>query len=152
MLEYGFMLEQVWRWLSTDSQLFLRLIYLYERKYLHPSRSAIQQMFSTSMMYLYPIIFSTSILLLYSSTAADENLCPCKFDGNDNENCRVYGQLGDDKLIPWYVASQDCLDAHNIKISAIPSYTLESMCNPPNANGFVNYLKFEVREYEYLYE
>ena len=96
------------------------------------------------MRNLY-LIIATSVLL-YPSTAANENLCPCKFDGNDLQNCRVYGQLGDDKLIPWYAASQDCLDAHNIKISAIPSYTLESMCNPPNANTFVNYLKFEVRE------
>ena len=98
------------------------------------------------MRNIYPII-AASILLISSSTA-DENLCPCKFDGNDDlQNCRVYGQIGDDKLIPWYLASQDCLDAHNIKISAIPSYTLESMCNPPNSNAFVNYLKFEVRGY-----
>ena len=95
-------------------------------------------------------IIATSILLISSSTAAEENLCPCNFDGNDDlQNCRVYGQLGDDVLIPWYLALQDCLDAHNIKISAIPSYTLESMCNPPNANTFVNYLKFEVRKDKY---
>ena len=100
------------------------------------------------MRNIYPII-AASILLISSSTA-DENLCPCKFDGNDDlQNCRVYGQIGDDKLIPWYLASQDCLDAHNIKISAIPSYTLESMCNPPNAYAFVNYLKFEVRGYNH---
>ena len=74
---------------------------------------------------------------------SQEVLCPCKFDGNDDDTCRVYGQLGDDTLIPWYKASQDCLDAHNIKISAIPSFTLEGMCDPPNANAFTNYLKFE---------
>ena len=102
-----------------------------------------------TMRNLYPIV-ATSILLLYPSTAANENVCPCEFDGNDDlQNCRVYGQLGNDKLIPWFVASQDCLDAHNIKISAIPSYTLESMCNPPNANAAVNYLKFEVRGYNH---
>lgn len=98
------------------------------------------------MRRLNPIIAAASVLLLPCTAA--ENLCPCEFDGNDDpRNCRVYGQLGDDVLIPWYVASQDCLDKHNIKISAIPSYTLESMCNPPNANAFVNYLKFEVRIY-----
>ena len=89
------------------------------------------------------------LLLLISSsssaTADEDNLCPCKFDGSDSDasDCRVYGQLGDDVLIPWFLASQQCLDEHNIKIAAIPSYTIEGMCNPPNANAFVNYLKFD---------
>jgi hypothetical protein len=93
--------------------------------------------------------YATAVLLLLisssSSSTVDEedNLCPCKFDGSDASDCRVYGQLGDDVLIPWFLASQQCLDEHNIKISAIPSYTLEGMCNPPNANAFVNYLKFD---------
>ena len=84
---------------------------------------------------------------LFSLSAAAENLCPCKFDGADKPDCRVFGQLGDDKLIPWHLAPQACLDAHRIKISAIPSHTLDGMCRPPNANSFVNYLKFEVRPF-----
>lgn len=85
------------------------------------------------------------LLLLLScwTVKGDDELCPCKFDGKDADTCRVYGQLGDGELIAWYKASQDCLDAHKIKISAIPPFQLESMCNPPNANAFVNYLKFE---------
>ena len=71
---------------------------------------------------------------LFSLSAAAENLCPCKFDGADKPDCRVFGQLGDDKLIPWHLA-------------AIPSHTLDGMCRPPNANSFVNYLKFEVRPF-----
>lgn len=85
-------------------------------------------------------IIAVSLLLI---RATAENLCPCKFDGTDPSDCRVYGQLGDGKLIPWHKASQQCLDAHNIKISAIPTHTLDGMCNPPNANAFVSYLKFE---------
>lgn len=86
------------------------------------------------------VIAALFLLLL---PAAAENLCPCKFDNDDPPDCRVYGQLGDGKLIPWHRASQQCLDAHSIRISAVPPSTLDGMCDPPNANAFVNYLKFE---------
>ena len=96
-------------------------------------------------MKTFRSIVVVSLLLLppLSTAAEDTSLCSCKFDGTDASDCRVYGQLGDDVLIPWYLAPQQCLDAHNIKISAIPPSTLDGMCQPPNANAFTNYLKFD---------
>jgi len=93
------------------------------------------------------VFVSASILALaFSSGASAQDLCPCNFDTTDAADCRVYGQLGDDVLIPWYRASQDCLDAFNIKISAVQTSMLDGMCNPPNSNAFTNYLKFESTE------
>jgi len=61
--------------------------------------------------------------------------CACKFDGNDKDDCVVYGTL-DKKLKEWQLVGQSCLDAYNIKITAEdPSLICGS------ASSFVSALK-----------
>ena len=61
--------------------------------------------------------------------------CPCLFNGDDQEDCVVWGSL-DGELHPWSKADQACLDAYEIKIDAEdPSI----MCS--STNSFVNGLK-----------
>ena len=56
--------------------------------------------------------------------------CSCRYNVpfEDEAECRSYGQLGDDVLIPWYRANQTCLDEYQIKISAIDSEVLFEIC------------------------
>jgi hypothetical protein len=61
--------------------------------------------------------------------------CPCLFDGDDADDCIVYGALDGD-LKAWPKVEQDCLDAYSIKIDA-PDPSL--VCG--SANSFVNGLK-----------
>jgi hypothetical protein len=71
---------------------------------------------------------SLAIILLHSfSASAETNTtnttdtttggCPCLFDGNDADDCIVYGALDGD-LKAWPKVDQDCLDADSIKIDA----------------------------------
>eukprot|EP00980_Cylindrotheca_fusiformis_P016955 scaffold5159_cov112-Cylindrotheca_fusiformis.AAC.9 len=90
---------------------------------------------------------SLAIILLHSASAQNstgsnstnttetESECPCLFDGDDADDCIVYGAL-DGELKAWPKADQDCLDAYSIKIDA-PDPTLT--CS--SANSFVNALK-----------
>ena len=64
-----------------------------------------------------------------------------------SESCTVCGQLGDGVLIPWYKASQECLDVFNIKDQAIDPELLAQMFpnsdgSGGNAGAFVNWLRF----------
>jgi len=117
---------------------------------LRPPLRKLRKMTVTALVVFVLVIVADA----HDEDGGDVVLCPCKFDGNDSDECRVYGQLGDvdvdieDRtLIPWHRATQECLDSWNIKIQAVPSSTLELMCgDPPNTNAFVNYLKFESTE------
>jgi hypothetical protein len=82
---------------------------------------------------LFLVLLVISILTPRAHTATPP--CPCLFDVPPDEeaDCRVYGQLGDGNLIPWYRASQDCLDAYNIKDQVLDEDTVWRMC--PYVNG-----------------
>lgn len=69
-----------------------------------------------------------------TDTASTEG-CPCLFNGDDADDCIVYGALDSD-LKAWSKVDQDCLDAYSIKIDA-PDPSL--VCS--SANSFVNGLK-----------
>lgn len=76
------------------------------------------------------------LVSIRSTFAASEPMeCPCLFDGNDQDNCVVYGEL-DGMLKGWPKAEQACLDAYQIKRDA-PDPSI--MCS--SANSFVNALK-----------
>lgn len=61
--------------------------------------------------------------------------CPCLFNGEDPDDCVVWGTL-DGELKAWSSTDQACLDAYQIKIDA-PDPSL--LCS--SANSFVNGLK-----------
>jgi len=69
------------------------------------------------------------------TNSTEPEVCPCKFDGKDDDDCIVYGSLDGD-LKGWPKADQSCLDAYQIKVDAPdPTITCSS------ANSFVNALK-----------
>ena len=61
--------------------------------------------------------------------------CSCQYNVpyEAEAECRSYGQLGDDVLIPWYRANQTCLDAYEIRAVAIDRDVLLSICPYDNA-------------------
>lgn len=65
-----------------------------------------------------------------AGTTASGDPCPCIFTVAPEEEvgCAVYGQMGDDVLIPWSRANQTCLDVFNIKDRAIDTDVLLDMC------------------------
>lgn len=69
----------------------------------------------------------------------------CQFvDSIDESNCKVYGTI-DGMLIAWNRASQECLDAYNIKISSLDP--LSAGCGEvANVNSFVNAIRFGTLE------
>ncbi|CAB9502455.1 expressed unknown protein [Seminavis robusta] len=88
---------------------------------------------------------TTLVLLLQCIVCqAQDDVCACAFQPEDPPECRVYGQLGDDVLIPWYRASQECLDVFQIKDQAIDPVILDSIygSDPPNVNALVSFLRF----------
>ena len=112
---------------------------------------------SMMMMLLKKTLFLIAIALLLSTvvkgqatTTARTSPCDaCQFVvDTDPSDCKVYGQLGDDVLIAWSRASQDCLDYHKIKVQSVDPTLLASAF--PNADGsdgnvaaFVNILRFQ---------
>ncbi|GKY95485.1 hypothetical protein MPSEU_000510100 [Mayamaea pseudoterrestris] len=85
------------------------------------------------------------LLSLTNLSVAQEN-CSCSFtvSADDEDGCKVYGQLGNDVLIPYNRASQDCLDKFNIRIRALDTDQVESLCGPPvSVTGLVNFIKFD---------
>jgi len=101
-------------------------------------------------MFLYSqlsliIAFVLAAPLVSSQTEAP---CQCSFTSADPPSCVAYGQLGDGNLIPWTVATQECLDLYKIKDEAIDPGMLGSMFPNPDGSGgstsaFVNYLRFD---------
>jgi len=93
----------------------------------------------TSIARLF--VFVTSVVGQTNSTnqtltnSTEPEVCPCKFDGKDDDDCIVYGSLDGD-IKAWPKADQDCLDAYQIKVDA-PDPTI--ICG--SANSFVNALK-----------
>jgi len=71
---------------------------------------------------------------LFADGACDR----CNFDGNDASNCKDYGIIDNSVLVAWDVASSDCLDAFNIRISTPDPPSL--IC--ASASSFVNELRF----------
>jgi len=70
------------------------------------------------------------------STVKAQECDQCFFDGNDADDCLVYGKIGGE-LIGWTKASVECLSAFQIRIvSSDPS----TVCN--SSNAFVNALRF----------
>lgn len=82
------------------------------------------------------LVFAPSVAGQTNSTNSTEpEVCPCKFDGKDDDDCIVYGSLDGD-LKAWPKADQACLDAYQIKVDAPdPTTTCSS------ANSFVNALR-----------
>jgi len=61
----------------------------------------------------------------------------CLWDGTDDlTTCKEYGLIDNTELVPWNVASQECLNAYNIKISSI-----DPTASCSSSNAFVNSLK-----------
>lgn len=89
---------------------------------------------------MFRCIYLLSILSLLGQIQGQEHeqeqLCPCEFDVAPEEeaSCRVYGQLGGDDrtLIPWYRATQECLDLYNIKVQAVDPRDIEAVCRNGN--------------------
>jgi hypothetical protein len=85
--------------------------------------------------------------VVQQASAAEQGCDSCRYDGSDADtDCKVYGQLGDDVLIPYHRASQDCLDAHNIKVEAVDATMLTTMFpnadgSDANVNAFISWLK-----------
>jgi hypothetical protein len=74
--------------------------------------------------------------------------CACQYNVpfEEEADCRSYGQLGDQNLIPWYRANQTCLDEYQIKISALDEETLWAMCPYENStNVSIQLLMNEIR-------
>jgi len=99
-------------------------------------------------MFLLLALVLASAPLVSALSEQVETPCQCSFTSADPPGCVAYGQLGDGNLIPWAVASQECLDLYKIKDEAIDSDLLESIFpNPDGSNGstsgFVNFLRFE---------
>jgi hypothetical protein len=92
-------------------------------------------------------LWTTATNHRFSATAQESSTCDsCLYDGNDGEDCKVYGQLGEGDLIAYHKASQDCLDAHDIKVQAVDATMLASMFpnadgSDANVNAFVSFLK-----------
>jgi len=87
-----------------------------------------------TMLFKAPGIVLCQALLL-SSVRAQE--CDrCNFDGEDPSDCKDYGLIDNSELVAWHIASEDCLDTFNIKVTSTdPSLICSS------ANGFVSELQ-----------
>lgn len=104
-------------------------------------------------MHLFHSLFlasSAAIFLPSMVVSALSELppCQCSFSSADPPGCVAYGQLGDGKLIPWSIATQECLDLYKIKDEAIDPGMLSSIFPNPDGtggsvSGFVNYLRFD---------
>ncbi|CAJ1958894.1 unnamed protein product [Cylindrotheca closterium] len=95
------------------------------------------KLLSTSLFFAYvaPSVYSqtnsTNQTLTNTTNTTEPEVCPCRFEGNDDDDCIVYGSLDGD-LKAWPKADQACLDAYQIKVDAPdPSSTCL------NANSFV---------------
>ena len=94
------------------------------------------------------IVVFYAVLLLPATGAQAVSYCSCRYNVpfEDEVECRSYGQLGDDVLIPWYRANQTCLDTYQIKVSAIDSEILFDICPYENAtDADVQVLLNEIR-------
>lgn len=94
-----------------------------------------------------------SLLLMSESLLASDSensvtYCACQYNVpyEEEADCRSYGQLGDNILIPWYRANQTCLDEYQIKVSALDQETLWAMCPYENStNVSIQLLMNEIR-------
>ena len=80
----------------------------------------------TPMPLLLALVLASAPLVSALSEQI-ETPCQCSFTSADPPGCVAYGQLGDGNLIPWAVASQECLDLYKIKDEAIDSDLLGSI-------------------------
>jgi hypothetical protein len=94
------------------------------------------------------IVLCLLLVLVRWTQVLAQDECACSFQASDPADCRVYGQMGDQVLIPWYRASQDCLDVYKIKDQAIDPAILDSIyggdpsLGEVNANALVSFLRF----------
>lgn len=102
------------------------------------------------MNLFYSLALTSSAVIFLPSLvdAISELPCQCSFSSADPPDCVAYGQLGDGNLIPWSIASQECLDLYKIKDEAIDPGMLSSIFPNPDGSGgsvsgFVNYLRFD---------
>ena len=82
------------------------------------------QMFHSLFLASSAAIFLPSLVGALSQQVIP---CQCSFSSADPPDCVAYGQLGDGNLIPWSIASQECLDLYKIKDEAIDPGMLESI-------------------------
>ena len=83
-----------------------------------------------------------------SSGASSVTYCACQYNvpAEEEADCRSYGQLGDNTLIPWYRANQTCLNEYQIKVSSFDRETLVAMCPYENStNVSIQLLMNEIR-------
>lgn len=93
-------------------------------------------------------VFASTLEVAQNVTTTTPTYCSCRYNVpfEAEADCRSYGQLGDDVLIPWYRANQTCLDEYQIKIVAMDRDILLSICPYENATDVdVQLLLNEIR-------
>jgi hypothetical protein len=101
-------------------------------------------MVQIAIILLFVILVSygattTNATVASRANEAKTQYCNCQYNVpfEKEADCRSYGQLGDDVLIPWYRANQTCLDEYQIKIVAFDREILYEICpfeNSTNVN------------------
>jgi hypothetical protein len=99
---------------------------------------------------IYPILIVLLIVLgIIPRISAQEKFCNCTFAIHPDQEtypCRVFGQLGDGELIPWYRANQTCLDDLTVRNATIDADRMFEMCPYPNStNASVELIFAEIR-------
>ena len=86
-------------------------------------------LFQATMSYVAASTSSSTIDAAQNVTATS-TYCSCQYNvpTEAEADCRSYGQLGDDVLIPWHRANLTCLDEYKIKVAAIDRDVLFAMC------------------------
>lgn len=92
------------------------------------------------MLFRWTLYSLVALPVLVSAQQCDQ----CQFDSNDASDCTVYGTING-ILVEWSRASQECLDAYDIKINT-PDPSIVGCGNTPNINSFVNAIRFGTLE------
>jgi hypothetical protein len=81
-------------------------------------------------------------LMIAVAIAQSSNCDQCRFGADDDAStCKVYGQI-DGTLVPWTLASRDCLDVYSIEIATVDPATV-GCTTTTDVSAFVNAIRFE---------
>ncbi len=102
------------------------------------------------MMYASFILLALAHVVIFPATATTTTptYCSCQYNVpyEAEADCRSYGQIGDDVLIPWCRANQTCLDEYQIRVAAIDRDVLLAICPYDNATDVdIQFLLNEIR-------